>query len=141
MYTAVPQNVCLVRDLRAYGVLLDTVADRLQFLQFLSMAADEMAAIETAFLNAQWGLLLFHAHELRANLCYLCANHTVASLAAVITAVRNEPIPPFHAAVRRRGEQGVRRFRGVDGGARVEAGSQLQNPGPLSFVLVKQPCD
>jgi hypothetical protein len=94
MYTAVPQNVCLVRDLWVYGVFLDTVADRLQLLQLLSMAAGEMAAIETAFLNAQWGLLHFHAHELRANLCYLCANDTVASLAAVITAVRNEPTPP-----------------------------------------------
>lgn len=91
MNTPVPQNVCLVRDLWMYGVRLDSVVGRMQFLQFLSMAADQMDAVKVSFLNKHWGLLHFHSHELRSHLSYLCAADTVASLSALILEVQNNP--------------------------------------------------
>lgn len=84
----VPTAVCVVGDLASTGVRMASVDGRLQFLRFVSIAADEMDKMQAAYLQRRWATVRHFAHNIKSALLYLHGPAVVAALTNIGAAMR-----------------------------------------------------
>jgi len=84
----IPAAICVVGDLASTGVRMGSVDGRLQFLRFVSIAADEMDKMQVAYLEHKWGTVRHYAHNIKSALQYMHGPAVVAALNGIGATMR-----------------------------------------------------
>ena len=84
----VPCEICSIVDLPSTGVRLHVTDGRLQFLTFLSIAANEMELLQIAFLVRRWDAFRHYAHSVKSSMLYMQGLGVVAALNCVGAVLR-----------------------------------------------------
>ena len=85
---SVPCEICSIVDLPSTGVRMHVTDGRLQFLTFLSIAANEMELLQIAYLACRWDAFRHYAHNVKSSMLYMQGPGVVAALNCVCAVLR-----------------------------------------------------